>query len=190
MGLTRLTAPSEEPVSLAEAKQHLRVDHSADDSLISALIATAREAAETRTGRALVSQTWRSTHAAWPQDIALPRPPLVSVQAVTYLDDEGLRQTLAASAYQVITDSLVGSIVPAYGASWPSARNEPGSIRIDYTAGYGSAANVPQALKAWMLLALGTWYAQREAIVTGIIVTELPRAFWDGLLDPYMIHSI
>ena len=174
MGLTRLTAPAVEPVTLAEAKAHLRVEHSADDTLISALI----------------TQTWRSTHAEWPDDIALPRPPLVSVQTVTYLDADGVRQTLAGSSYLVITDSLVGNILPAYGASWPTARAEPGSIRIDYTAGYGNAAAVPQALKVWMLLVIGTWYSQREAIVTGTIVNEIPRGFWEGLLDPYLIHQL
>jgi uncharacterized phiE125 gp8 family phage protein len=190
MGLTRLTAPAVEPVTLAEAKAHLRVEHSADDTLISALIVAAREAAESRTGRALITQTWRSTHAEWPDDIALPRPPLVSVQTVTYLDADGVRQTLAGSSYLVITDSLVGNILPAYGASWPTARAEPGSIRIDYTAGYGNAAAVPQALKVWMLLVIGTWYSQREAIVTGTIVNEIPRGFWEGLLDPYLIHQL
>jgi hypothetical protein len=85
----------------------------------------------------------------------------------------------------VVTDTLQGSVCPAYGASWPSARNEPGSIRIDYTAGYGSAADVPQAIKVWMLLVIGTWYSQREGIVTGVNVSEIPRGFWEGLLDPY-----
>lgn len=198
MGLTLLTAPAAEPVSLAEAKAHLRVEHSDDDTLIGALIVAAREAVESRTGRALVTRTYRYTADQWPDSgdglpgatmIELPRPYLVSVQSVSYLDTAGNRQVLDASGYQVVTDTLVGLVLPPYGAAWPACRSTPGSIRIDYTAGYGNAAAVPQALKAWMLLAIATWYAQREAVIPGT-TSELPRGFWDGLLDPYTIHTL
>lgn len=191
MGLSLLTAPAEEPVSLAEAKCHLRVEHADDDVLITALIATAREQAEHRTGRALVSQQWRLTLDTWPvASIELPRPRLISVDAISHLDAAGARQTLDTAAYQVIADTLVGSVQPAYGGAWPACRETPGSIRVDFTAGYGSAADVPQAIKAWMLLALATWYAQREALITGISVAELPRAFWLGLLDECTVLSL
>jgi len=189
MGLTLLIAPAEEPVSLAEARAHLRVEHSADDALIGALIAAAREAAETRTGRALVTQRWRLTLDTWPThgEIVIPWPALVSVEAISYLDADGVRQTLDATAYQIISDTQPGEVWPAYNTAWPSCRVTPGSIRIDYTAGYGAATAVPQSIKAWILLALATWYAQREVVI-GTIVSELPRAFWDGLLDGYTIH--
>lgn len=191
MGLTQLTAPAEEPLTLADAKDHLRVTHTDEDMLIAALIATARESAEARTGRALVTQTWRHTLDTWPAHgiIVLPRPPLVSVQEVSYLDNDGARQIIPGTDYQVITNTLLGQVLPAYGLSWPSCRDQPGSIQVDYTAGYGAAADVPQSLKAWMLLAIGTWYARREALASGSVM-ELPRAFWDALLDPYTIPSL
>lgn len=192
MGLTLLTAPGEEPITLADAKAQLRVDHTGDDPLITGLIATARQAAEARTGRALVTQQWRQTLDAWPIDgvIELDAPRLVSVEAVSYLDPAGVRQTLHASAYQVVTDTLIGTVRPAYDTDWPTCRETPGSIRIDYTAGYGNAAAVPQPIKAWMLIAMATWYGQREALITGASVAELPRSFWDGLLDPYRIPRL
>lgn len=192
LGLTQLTAPTEEPVSLADAKAHLRVTHNDEDALITGLIATARQAAESRTGRALVTQQWRQTLDAWPTDgvIELDRPKLLSVESVSYLDSDGARQTLDSAAYQIVADTLIGLVQPAYGTAWPACRETPGSIRVDYTAGYGSAAAVPQPIKAWMLLALATWYAQREALVTGAAAAELPRAFWHGLLDPYLIPAI
>ena len=191
MGLSQITAASEDPITLTDAKAHLRVEHSDDDLLIASLIATARDAAEARTGRALVSRGLRHTLDTWPADgiIELPRPPLVSVQEISYLDTDGVRQVVASSDYLVTSDTLVGDVRPAYGKSWPSARCEPGSIRVDYTAGYGIAAAVPQPIKAWMLLAIGTWFGQREAIITGTIVSELPRSFWQALLDPYIVHG-
>ena len=189
MGHTRLTAPAEEPIDLADAKSHLRVDHNDEDLLISALIVAAREAAEARTGRALVSQQWRYTAAEWADDMPLQHPPLISVQTITYLDADGARQTLDPALYQVVTDTLQGSVCKAYGSSWPTARNEPGSIRIDYTAGYGNAAAIPQAIKVWMLLVIGTWYTQRESLATNT-ANEIPRGFWQGLLDPYVLPSL
>lgn len=190
MPTIRTTAPAEEPISLAEARAHLRVDHNNDDLLISGLIRAAREAAESLTGRALVTQQWRYTASAWTDQITLSPAPLVSVEEFTYLDADGTRQTLESSSYQVITDTLQGSVCPAYSASWPSARAEPGSICVKYTAGYGNASAVPQSIKVWMLLVIGTWYGQREGIVTGTIVSEIPRGFWEGLLDPYRIISL
>ena len=95
--------------------------------------------------------------------LELPKPKLVSVQSVTYLDSNGTRQTLAGGDYEVITDELVGRLVPAFGKSWPSCRLFPGSVQVSYTCGYGAAVDVPQSIKAWMLLAIGAWYENRES---------------------------
>ena len=188
--LTQLSPPAAEPLTLAEAKLHLRVDVDItdDDSLITALIVTARQQAEHRTGRALVSQQWRYAIDTFPADsLELPLPKLLSVQSVTYLDSAGTRQTLANTEYDVITDELVGRLLPAYGKSWPDCRVRPGSVQVSYTCGYGAAADVPQSIKAWMLLAIGAWYENREALTSGQPVAELPRSFWNGLLDPFYV---
>ena len=87
-------------------------------------------------------------------------------------------------------DELIGRIIPAYGKSWPSCREHPGSVRVDYTCGYGAAADVPQSIKAWMLLAIATWYENREALTAGQPVAELPRCFWEGLLDPFWVPGV
>lgn len=189
--LTPLSAPAAEPLTLAEAKAHLRVDFSDDDALITALIVTARQQAEHRTGRALVTQQWRYGLDQFPDDsLELPKPRLVSVQSVTYLDNDGVRQTLANTEYDVITDEMIGRIIPAYGKSWPSCRVWPGSVQVSVTCGYGAASDVPQSIKAWMLLAIATWYENREALTAGQPVAELPRCFWDGLLDPFYVPGM
>lgn len=188
MGLTLKVAPSAEPITLAEAKLHCKVDDTADDDLITALIVAARQQAEHRTGRALVSQQWELTLDRFPVDsLDLPKPKLVSVQSVKYLDEDGVLQTLAGTEYQVVTDELVGRILPTYGKSWPSCRVQPGSVAIAYTCGYGAAADVPASIKSWIKMAVGTMYGQREAIITGTIVAEVPRDFFAGLLDPYWV---
>ena len=190
---TQLTPPAAEPLTLAEAKLHLRVDADLtdDDSLISALIVTARQQAEHRTGRALVTQQWRYSFDTFPVDsLELPLPKLQSVQAVTYLDNNGTRQTLANTEYDVITDELIGRIIPAYGKSWPSCRNHPGSVRVDYTCGYGAASDVPFSIKQWMKLMIRAAYDNRSAIVEGQSMRDIPRSFSDGLLDSAWVPGV
>lgn len=161
------------------------------DPLLTALIITARQQAEQRTGRALVTQAWEYTLDEFPCDsIDLPNPKLQTVESVTYLDTDGVRQTLASTEYQVVTDELVGRILPAYGKSWPSQREQPGSVAINYTCGYGAASAVPQGIKAWMLLAIATLYNQREVVITGTIVGEVPRDFFAALLDPHVVSRV
>lgn len=206
MGLTLKTAPSAEPVTLAEAKLHCKVDGTDDDALITALIVAARQQAEHRTGRALVTQQWELTQDSWiqepdeldrlvnrrrnPYQIKLHHPVLQSVQSVKYLDDNGALQTLASTEYQVVISELVGYIQPAYGKSWPACRVQPDSVVIAYTCGYGDAAAVPVSLKSWIKMAVATLYAQREAIITGTIVAEVPRDFFAGLLDSYWVPGL
>lgn len=188
--LVNLTPPAAEPISLSEAKLHLRVEHTADDTLITALIVAARQQAELITRRQLISATWRYSLDAWPANgiIEPPRPTLISVQSIKYLDADGVLQTVDSADYTVDTASEPGRIIPVWGEVWPSARLDVNAVRIEYTAGYANAAAVPQSIKAWILLAVGTWYAQREVVITGTIVAELPRSFWGGLLDPYTIN--
>jgi uncharacterized phiE125 gp8 family phage protein len=203
MGLTLKVAPSVEPVTLAEAKLHCKVDGTDDDALITALIVAARQQAEHRTGRALVTQQWELTQSVFPlalyayriaqndpRRIELPKPILQSVQSVKYLDDNGVQQTLANTEYQVVTSELVGYVQPAYGKSWPSCRVQPDSVVIAYTCGYGDAAAVPISIKSWIKMAVATMYAQREAIITGTIVAEVPRDFFAGLLDPFLVPGL
>lgn len=189
--LTQLSEPAAEPLTLADAKQHMRVDISDDDALITALIVTARQQAEHRTGCALVTQQWRFVVDVFPDDsIELPKPKLQSVQSVTYIDGDGVRQTLAGTEYDVITDELVGRIVPAYGKSWPDCRITPGSVQVSYTCGYGAAAAVPASIKSWMLLAIAAWYENREGLIAGMPVAELPRCFFESLLDPFYVPGM
>lgn len=184
MGLVLTSAPAAEPVSLAEAKLHCKVDGSDDDTLLTALIVAARRLAEQQTGRALVTQTWKQTFDAFPlAALALERPPLQSVTSVKYYDPAGVQQTLDAGAYTVHTSSQLGLVAPAAGTCWPSTQVRLEAVEIVFVAGYGAAAAVPQEVKQWMLLHVGTWYEYREA--AGEKRDPLP--FVDALLDPYRI---
>lgn len=189
MGLVLLVGPAEEPVTLEAVKLHLRVDGEGEDALIQSLIAASRQQAEAMTGRVLVTQKWRYTSDQFPAAaIALPNPPLVSVERIGYLDSEGNDQEIPPAGYRVHTSALIGMVSPGVNQRWPATFPDPEAITVDFTAGYGPADKVPPAIKQWMLLSIGTWYACRESL--GVNMTDLPREHWDGLLDPYRIWRV
>lgn len=161
-----VTAPASEPVTLAEAKLHCRVDLTDDDALITAHIVSAREEIERLTGMALITQTLELVLPEWPcsDRVELPRPPLTSVTSVKYKDYTGSETTWDSANYIVGVDSVPGVLGLAWNAVWPSVVLYPVEpIRIRYVAGFASAAAVPQSLKQAMLLLIGHWYENREA---------------------------
>lgn len=173
--LTTVTPPAAEPVSTADAKSHLRVDISDDDTLIDAMVEECREQAEDFLGRALVTQTLSLQLDGFPQVIQVPRPPLQSVSSITYIDSDGATQTLDSSKYRVDTKSEPGRITPAFGEVWPSTRFVTGAVTVQFVAGYGAAADVPKRFKRAILLAVGHLYENREDTIIGTSAIELPQ---------------
>jgi uncharacterized phiE125 gp8 family phage protein len=181
MWLNQTTAPTETPISLDEAKAHLRVLHANDDATITALIAVATEKLDGRRGylgRALLTQSWEYRLHFFPVCgvIEIPLPPLQSVESVKYIDDAGAEQTLATDQYVVDTATHVGQIRLGYGLSWPSTRWEDYAVRIRFTAGFGDAADdVPQPIRQAILLMIGHWYVNRTD-VSEANLSETPMA--------------
>lgn len=182
MALKLVTAPTEEPVTLADAKAHLRLDGTDEDSLVTSLITAARQWCEGYQNRAYVTQTWDLVLDAWPRDsepdrVRIPLPPLQSVASVKYMDADGVQATMPASDYLVDVASQPGRLVLAYGKSWPTVTLQPAAgIEIRFTAGYGAATAVPETVKQAIKLLVGNWYENREAVLTGTISKEIEFA--------------
>jgi len=179
-----VTAPTEEPVTLSEAKLHCRVDGSDDDALLSSLIAAARAACEVLARRAFVTRTLDYRLASWPagRSIVLPLPPLVSVTSIAYTDEDGVAGTVPSTDYVVYSQVEPGLIVLKPVASWPAATLMPGpALVVRYVAGFGAAAAVPAEYKHAIKLTVGHWYENREAVVVGAMVAKLPLAVKDLL---------
>lgn len=187
MSYKLITAPTVEPVSLALAKLQCRVDGSDEDDLITSFIQSARESAEHETGRALCTQTRELVLDTFPTACVLRGAPIQSVASVRYLDSTGVEVELDPQDYQLDKDSEPGYVVPAYGRAWPETYPVPNAVRVRYVCGYGGADDVPEAIKSWMRLAIGTMYRNRESIADG--GAALPDRFWHRLLDPFRIYE-
>ncbi len=165
MNYSIATAPAVEPVTLADAKVHLRTitgDASEDAAIITPLITAAREYCENITGRAFAAQTIEAYPDRFAPIIELPRSPVISVTSVVYTDADGNETTMDAGDYLV--DGKFGRIAFKKIPSFNPAILNP--IKITYTAGLES---VPRTVRQAMLLLIGHWYENREAVVVGAV---------------------
>lgn len=184
MNITTITPPTDEPITLDDAKAHLRITHTDEDALILLMITAARQQAEAITGRVFMTQTLELSMDTFPARIHVPFAPLQSVVSLKYLDVSGTEQTY--SDILLWRENGVGRIAPAWGGMWPDYRAQPGAIKLRCIAGYATADEVPQAIKHWLLCYIGALYENRES------ASERPASpgFIDGLLDQYRINII
>lgn len=181
MALKIFTAPLEEPVTLAEAKLHVRETETGMDALILALISAARDHAERYTGRRLITQTWDWFLDSFPAALEVPYPPLASVTSIKYFDTTGVEQTLAASGYLVDAKSEPGRITPSYGNSWPSTRTQLNAVTVRFVCGYGLHAAVPEAMRIAQLLHIEAHHDRDDRQMQTLITAA------ENLLRPYRI---
>jgi uncharacterized phiE125 gp8 family phage protein len=186
-----LDGPAVEPVSLAEAKAHLRVEHGDDDDTIAALIAGARVHVEAQTRRALITQTWRLSRDAWPASgrIAVLPAPLRGLVAARVYKPDGTTQAIGAEAFATDTTSAPAVLAFANGAL-PAPGRVVGGIELDVEAGYGDAPeDVPQPLRQAILVLVAYWYENRGLIAAGQGVAVLPETV-GALIRPYRVLSL
>lgn len=203
MVLRLVTKLAEFPITLPEAKAHLRVDHDDDNALIQALIEAATTYGEKFTGRAFIDQTWdfyqdqfpisNGLIDTWPSAngiIEIPRPPLIAIDGVFYAPDD-----------QEFTDYLVdygGENNPARlylsaSGSWPTPAIQPNAVRVRFRAGYIDADSpprsaVPAPIKAAIMIHTATLYRFREAMAPGSETSMVPWSA-EQLLRQYRVEK-
>jgi uncharacterized phiE125 gp8 family phage protein len=176
VALTEVTAPTAEPVTVAELRTHSRIDDITEEGpLLVRLIKAARRWCEAFLSQSMVNTTFDLTLDCFPAwEIRLPRCPLQSVTSITYIDANGDSQTVSSSDYIVDTKTKPGRITPAFGDSWPSTQSRINAVTVRFVAGYGAAASaVPDEWKQAILLLAGHWYGNREAGLVGTISKEI-----------------
>lgn len=182
--LVRITSPAVEPVSLAFAKQHCRVDTDADDIYIQSLISVARQYVEDVLDITICSTVWEVKYDLFPVwAIVLPRLPMLDrAVTVTYRSGDGTYSQLSsATDFQVDASVLPGRIYPQWARSWPATRGDENSVTVRYSAGYGDdGQSAPPIVKHLILLLTAHWYDTRQPAVTGA-PQSVPQTF-DTLL--------
>ena len=181
-----LAGPAEEPVTLAEAKAWLKVDGADEDALIATLITAARLHLESVTGRALLTQSWRLVLDAWPAggEVRLPVAPLSALTAIRAFDEDGDEHAIGLAQFLVEAGGTPARLVlPGTVAGMPVLRQRFG-IEIDYVAGFGDAADVPQELKQALLVLVAHWFEHRDAVVIAGSGAVIPFGF-DRLIAPW-----
>lgn len=207
MPLIRTVEPSIEPVSLREAKNHLRIDDDMtnDDALIGLYISAARIYAENYTSRSFLRQKWQLVLDGFPshtsrsisngssfslpgQTVLLERGPFISIDSIEYTGIDSNQYVVPHTDYRAELSGGLGRVTPVFGSSWPSALPQIGSVTINYTAGYGeSSDNVPAGIRQWILVRINSMYENREEVSTSSRSKVEAIQFIDGLLDPYRV---
>ncbi len=186
MALVLTSGPASEPVTVAEAKAHLRLDGNAEDLLIASLILTSRLHIEAAMGLALITQSWQLILDRWPSwpEVPMPLRPIQSITSVNVLAADGAAETMAASGYILDQHGWPPRLIRT-GVSWPAPGRVAGGIEIAFTAGYGAeASDVPAPIRQALLMLVAHWYEHRDPIEIGSTVITIPSGVSE-LLAPY-----
>ena len=182
--VTRATGPAVEPLTVAEAKLHLRVDTTEDDTYIGTLITAAREWVENYLDRTLITTQLILRAAEFPtEELELARPPMVAsgtatAVVITYTLADTTTATLSTALYRVDRTSTPGNVAPIINGTWPSdVIEDANAVAVTYWAGYGpTSASVPATIRHACLMLIGHWYERRSAVLTGTISKPLEFA--------------
>lgn len=205
--LSLVTAAVEEPVTLAEVKEHCRIDYTAEDTILAAYISAATEMVEGELNRDIMQRTWDFTFDDFPWgglDVKghwydgafyLPRAPVQSITSITYTDEAGnTGQTVASTVYGSDLDEEPGLVYLKKDQDWPTVYDQRDSVTVRFVSGYAgtadspvSRANVPEAIRVAILMLVADMYYNREAQVTRSVGLEANPAV-AALLRRYKVH--
>ena len=192
MPLIRTVDPTSEPVTVADAKLHMRVDtgDTSQDKVIERALLSATAHVEKFTGLSLIQQTWRLSLAKFTDPeggpdsrvIELPKPPLQTVTSVAYTDTAGASQTFSSASYTVITDSKPGVIELGFSADWPETRSVLEAVVITYVTGYTAANSIPDDIIQAILLQTTALMSNRGD-AAGDVAEAFERLLWPHRLE-------
>jgi len=182
-----VTAPTSEPVTIAELKDHLAVTDGEFDSYIQHIGQAAREWVEDTTWRSLITQTWDQSFDRFETVMRLRNPPVSSITSVKYTDTSGTQNTVTSSVYELGEWDGVSTVRLQYQQTWPaSVRGHADDVVVRYIAGYGASTAVPEVFKHAIKLLVGEMFEHRENVITGTIVARIGTL--ENLLRPYRVR--
>lgn len=187
MTLVRITPPAALAVSLALAKQTLRISASNTslDDTIGLWLQTVTDECEHQLQRALITQAWRLKLDDFPDTIELAYGPVISITSIQYYDVDNVLQTLDPGAYVLNPDSVPGTVKPEEDFEWPETRPKASVVIVEYSCGYGPTdATVPAGAKQYILARLAEQFDPATKEFSKTVQSEyLPR-----LLDRHRVY--
>lgn len=179
-----------EPISLEEAKKHLKLQGVLDDEddQIQRMIVAARRLAEGKTNRTITQREIVATFDGWGCRMRLAKPPFIEIRSVEYIDSNGDSQVMGIESYYVLDGKEPAELAFVNGAPLPALADRRDAIKVRYLAGYPEG-EVPEDIKAWMLMQIGSLYAHRESVIAGVSVAPLPQMYEQMFLQPYMVYE-
>ena len=181
------TPPAVEPLSLAEAKEHLKVEVDVDDNLISRLITTARQHVEKQIDKVMIDQTWLIYLSDWPgtSEVKLPVAPISAVNDLRTWSSDGIASTVDPSHYYADLADTPQRLVLRGSRIWLKPSQVANGIEIEVIAGYGpDGVSVPAPLRTAMLLLIAHWYENRQPDCAGAVGGSIATSL-QSLLAPY-----
>ena len=180
------SAPSEEPVTLAEASLWAKIDSTDDNDIVTSLIKAARLNAESYTRRGFVTQTVVAYFDGFYDEMILNRSPISAITSVKYYDGDDNIQTLATTVYDYDIISEPGIITLGYNQTWPTTYDKKNAVEVTMTVGYGAASTVPEDIKTAIKMILTHLYENRQDVIVGRQVNSMPQNS-EWLLEPYRV---
>lgn len=172
-------------VTLEQVKSHLRIDGYDQDTYLSTLIISAVKLTERATGRALLRTSFSISVDTF-RDIELPKPPFVAISSITYLDDASQSQTLATTTYDI--DDAEEPCLIVFEKDLPQLADTRLPITINYSAGYADADAIPEPIKQYVLMIVGSLYDTSRSAHSEYALHTTPTARM--LIAPYMVGEI
>ena len=172
----------------ADAKDFLKVDTTADDTLIDNLIKAATQSCEIYTNRYFLDTLVTQYADKWADIENLYKSPVSSITHIKYYDSDDSLQTLAGTVYLLDEVSQPARIGLKPNQSYPNIANRINAVAVQYTVGYGTAStDVPEGIRQAVLMTIANWYENRQTVITGRTATELPLSS-QYLLNQYKIQ--
>ena len=179
--LTVITPPGEPAVSLAAAKDYLRIGHPGEDELVEGIVQAAVARLEQNAGLALVRQTMQLIWHQWPSEVAgrgvrLPVSPIIGLFSVIILSDDNA-ETDVTERFQITCGRLC--LKPW---SMLARLNSGDRVKLEFEAGFGAASDVPDDLQEAVLRLTLAAYRGRQAGSGGANANGIPPAV-QSILD-------
>ena len=182
------TAATTPIFTTAEAKDFLKVDTTADDTIIDNLVAAATESCQIYTNQYFINTVVTQYSDNWKEFYSLYKSPVSSITHIKYYDTNDSLQTLASSNYILDDTYQPARIGIAVDGELPNVADRINAVQVKYTVGYGTAStDVPEGIRTAIILTVGNWYENRQSVITGRTATELPLSS-QYLLDQFKIQ--